>query len=204
MYFIKVIFQVLIVLILGACAAQGPIKVYDERTKPDLSNINIIYLPPEIELLEADGMVFETPYIETGFNEVHLLPGHHEIALKYAKFWGDPSSGRMITTKPVVFSIDLTNKSKYFVRYDKPEDIWGAQALIQKFSPWIEDDKGVKLKVSATQLGTASLTNINKSVTARQFVEGNNSLEKLKFWWKNSTGGEKAAFKKWIEDPSVD
>ena len=200
MYYVKKIFPVFLLLLLGACGAQGPIKVYDEKATSDLTNISIIYLPPEIELVEADGMAFDTPYIETGLNEIHLLPGHHELALKYEKYWGTPPSGSLASTKPVVVSFELTKKSGYYLKYSKPEDQWAALAMMDKFSPWLEDKNGVKLKVAVTHAGGTSLTNVNKTVTARQFVEGNNPLEKLKFWWKNSSREEQEAFKKWLEE----
>lgn len=200
MSLLKVIFQVFLLILLGACGAQGPIKVYDQQAITDTANLAILYLPPEIELVEADGMVFETPFIETGYNEVQLPPGHHEIAVKYVKFWGDASSGNLVSSKPVIYSLELANKTKYFMKFTRPKDQWDAQDMVDRFSPWIEDENGVKVKVTGTQYGTKTLTDVNRTVTAKQFVEGNNPLEKLKFWWKNSNREEKEAFKKWLEE----
>lgn len=81
MRLIKIIFLLHVFVALTACTASGPIKAYDDKTLIDKSALSIIYLPPEIEILEADGVELDTPYIESGYNEVHLSPGEHQVAV---------------------------------------------------------------------------------------------------------------------------
>ena len=195
---IKLISQLFVLFILSACAAQGPIKAYDEKAVTDTTNLSILYLPPEIELVEADGKAFDTPLVESGYNEVHFMPGHHEIAVKYVKFWGDPTSGSLLASKPVIFSVDLQAKSKHYIKFDKPADQWAAQSLVNKFSPWIEDANGVKMQVVAGRYGTKTLTNGKGSAMSTAPKGSDTPLEHLKFWWKNASFKEKKAFEGWM------
>jgi len=200
MRLIKVILYIYIFTVLGACSAQGPIKAYDEKTVIDRSGFSILYLPPEIEIIEADGIQLDTPYIETGYNEVHIPPGEHQVAVKYAKYWGDASSGSLVASKPVIFRFKLKEKSKYYMKYKKPEDQWGAQHMVSRFSPWVEEASGSKLKTTVSHFGMQSLTSTNNTAGAKQAVTAKQPLERLKFWWENANYKEKEAFRNWLEE----
>jgi len=201
MQFIKSILFMCVLTALAACVAQGPIKAYDETSTVDKARLSIIYLPPEIEIVEADGKEYDTPFIETGYNEIHMLPGKHNIAVKYSRFWGDASSGGVVSSKPVVYSFETMANTKYFMKFNKPQDQWSAQVMVRRFSPWIEQEGGKQLKTEKTMTAHNLLTTGKSATTAKQFVAGKNPFEMLKFWWENANYAEKQEFKKWlIED----
>jgi len=186
-------FYVCVVIFVAGCAtAEGPIKAYDETTVVDKQSLAIIYLPPEIELLEVDGIETNTPYIEEGRNEVHITPGNHQLAVKYSSYWGDTSSGSMVRSAPVVLGINVSAKSIYSMKFKKPKDQWQAEHLANSFAPWLEDASGKKVEVINTLPGGNRLTGVNSS------MGGNTPLQKLKFWWKNASFKDKKAFEKWM------
>lgn len=193
---LKLFFVLFMAIFIAGCAgANGPVKAYDESVAIDKASLSTIYLPPEIELLEVDGMEMETPFIDAGYNEVKIPPGNHQLAVKYAVFWGDPTSGSMVNSEPVVLGLTIAPKSSYYIRLNKPKDQWEAEHLANTFAPWMEDASGKKVKiVNNLQL----LTSGKQSKTGQQFMSGNTPLDKLKFWWKNAGYKEKKAFEKWM------
>lgn len=190
----------LIAVLAGCGASSGPIKLYDESEIQNTSNIAIIYLPPEIELIEADGQELDTPYIETGYNEVHLLPGKHVLAVKYVKFWGDEISGSMVRSGPVLFNIQIKGRERLYMNFDRPKDHWSAQGMAKRFQPWLEDKAGKKRDIKGSQFYSGSLTLPNSAAGSNKAMSAKEPLSELKFWWDKASYDEKEAFKKWLDE----
>lgn len=189
-----------LVLLAGCVAADGPIKTYDEKSVKDTSKISILYLPPAVDIVEVDGEEYETPFIEQGFNEVHLLPGQHILSVKYVQYWGDVTSGNLVKSSPVIFNLNTKGNEKLYLKYDIPKDEWQAQRLAGRFKPWIEnkDNKGTKVKGSQYYSRDSSS---DKGMTALgNKVVLKNPLTELKFWWEQASYDEKQIFKKWLEE----
>lgn len=186
------------IFIAGCAGVSGPIKGYNENLAVDKETLSTIYLPPEIEFLEVDGMEMKTPFIEEGYNEVHIPPGNHQVAVKYVAYWGDASTGSMVNSEPVVLGLSIAPKSTYYFRFKKSEDQWDAQNMADNFVPWLEDASGKKVKNVNNLAGGRLLTSGKPSMTGQQFTSGNTPLDKLKFWWKNAGYKEKKTFEKWM------
>lgn len=195
----RLIFSFVVVSLAGCFGSSGPVKTYDEATVKDTSKVSILYLPPAIELLEVNGMEYDTPFIETGKNEVHLLPGKHVLAVKYVKFWGDETSGSMVRSEPVIFNLDLKGKEKITMEYTRAKDQWAAQAMVKRFKPWLEDAQGKKLKTKGSQFFSGSLTLTSSAAGSAKAIASKEPLSELKFWWDKATHDEKQNFKKWLE-----
>ena len=200
MRIIKIISVLLFMTGLAGCGASGPIKVYDEKTMTDLSKISVLYLPPEVELVEANGEEYDTPYIETGYNEVHLSPGQHALALKYVKYWGDGVSGSMVVSSPVMFNVKTKGNEKFYLKFKKPKDAWDAQTLAKRFSPWIETADSKREKIKGSQFFSGSVSSGKGATAPNGRVKLMNPLKELKFWWEKATYKEKEAFKQWLEE----
>lgn len=199
MQVLKIIFYLFAAtFIVGCTAASGPIKAYGKNVTVDKESLSIIYLPPDIELLEVDGMEIDTPFIEEGHNEVHIPPGMHQVAVKYAANWGDATSGGMVKSAPVVLGVNIAPKSSYYIKFNKPKDQWQAEHLANSFAPWMENASGKKLKIVKNLRGGNKLTSGNKSMTGQPSMSGKAPLEKLKFWWKKASFKEKKAFESWM------
>lgn len=190
------LFLFIAIFIAGCAGVSGPIKGYDENLAVDKETLSTIYLPPEIEFLEVDGMEMKTPFIEEGYNEVYIPPGDHQVALKYTAYWGDASSGSIVNSKPVVLGLSIAPKSSYYIRFKKPKDQWEAQHLADNFTPWMENASGKKVKIVNNLAGGRLLTSGTPSKTGQP--SGKGSLQKLKFWWRNASYKDKKAFEKWM------
>ena len=186
------------ILTLQGCGTGGPIIGYDESSSVNKESLSIIYLPPEIDMLEIDGTKKDSPFIESGYNEVHVTPGQHQIAVRYMKFWGDNTSGNIIKSKPVVLSLHISPKSKYYVKYKIPEDGWQAVELSNKFSPWVEDASGSKLTDVRKLVGGSMLTSSAEMNKPSHLPKGTSPLENLKYWWKQAGYNDKKLFEKWM------
>lgn len=185
-------------IFIAGCGASGPIKGYGENTAVDKETLSIIYLPPEIELLEVNGMETDTPFIEEGHNEIHIPPGNHQVALKYAVFWGDGTSGSMVKSASVVLGLNIAPKSSYYIKFKRPKDQWQADQLAANFAPWMEDASGKKVKIINNLAGGNQLTSGQGASPGQQFMSGNTPLLKLKYWWKNASFKEKKDFESWM------
>ncbi|MDH5446882.1 MAG: DUF2057 domain-containing protein [Gammaproteobacteria bacterium] len=187
-------------LAISACfGTSGPIKAYDTATVQGTPKISILYLPPAIELLEIDGVEYESPYIETGFNEVHLLPGKHVVTIKYVKYWGDGTAGSMISSKPILFKLETKGGEKLTVNYTRPKDQWSAQIMVNRFKPWIENNDNKKSNIKGSQFYSGSLALTGRSSGVEGGVKTREPLSELKFWWDKATYAEKEEFKKWLD-----
>lgn len=186
--------------VLGACStASGPIKAYDESAGIDPGRLARIYLPPEIDLLEVDGVEKDSPFIEQGLNEIQLLPGKHEITIKYQKYWGSEVSGSMVSSDPVTFHLDIGASESYTLKFPVVKDIWGATSMAAKFKPWLEDKKGTRLAVKQVKSGVISLRSpATATMSAEEIVSRQKPLEKLQFWWKLADKKDRKAFRRWI------
>ncbi len=192
MKMLTVPFYLSMIVFVTACSTTNvPIMTYDEALVLDRENVSVIYFPAEIELLEVDGQEIKTPFIAEGYHEVRILAGKHQLALKYVAFWGDATSGSIVSSKPVVFGLDITPKSTYFIKYAKPRGQWQAEHLANTFAPWVETASGKKVTTVHDKVsGKKRMTQPLKSV--------NTPLQKLKFWWKNASFKEKKQFEGWM------
>lgn len=199
MQLLKSVFFVFIVAFVAGCsAAKGPIKAYDTNAAIDKESLSAIFLPPEIELLEVNGSQMETPFIETGYNEIHIPPGKHQLAVKYSAYWGDAVSGSMVKSDPVVMELNIAPKSTYYLKYKQPKDQWEALQIAGTFLPWIEDASGKKIKVIDNMSGGGMLTSSVRSASGQNAMPGHAPLENLKFWWKKASYKDKKEFETWM------
>ena len=196
---LKAGYLLIILGLVGCAGAGGAIKTFEESEVKDKNRIAVLYLPPAVELLEADGIEYDTPFIETGHNEVHLLPGKHVLAVKYVQFWGNEVSGNMVYSDPILFNLDVEGTETIYLNYERPKDIWAAQAIAKRFSPWLEDASGNKLAVKGSQFFSGSLTMTSSAAGSAKAIASKEPLSELKFWWERATYDEREAFKKWLE-----
>jgi len=200
----KIIIFLASIAMLISCSASGPIKAYDEGAVKDKNQLAIIYVPPELEVEDVDGVAKNTPFIESGYNEIHLLPGQHDVTVSYERFWGDAASGNMVSSKPVTLSLQVEAGLEYVIKIKTPQDQWQAEQLATNFKPWIESKSGQKLaikrkkyKVSQTPVEAKSTT--GTGLSAEEIVARQNPLEKLKFWWKLAEKKDRQAFQSWVK-----
>lgn len=189
-----------VILLTGCGATTGPIKAYDEGTQADTGNIGILYLPAEIELLEIDGKEVSSPYIQTGYNEVHFLPGKHALAVKYVQYWGDQISGGMVRSDPVIFKFEIKDKEQYYLRFEKPKDQWEALKIAKRFNPWLEARNAPGKTVKSEQMFDKSLTSSNFANLSDNQKAATRPLNELKFWWTKASHDEKQEFQKWLKE----
>lgn len=202
---VKRVISLLLITIIAGCSSSGPMKAYDEAAVTDKSQLAIIYIPPDLEVESVDGVEQDTPFIETGFNEVHVLPGKHDIELTYERFWGGASSGYLISSNPVTITMKAEAGKKYIVKFHAPKDQWQAEMLISNLKPWVESKSGQKIatktvKGKAPNISAAKAKASSSPLSAEEIVARQKPLEKLKFWWKLAEKKDRKAFQKWVKE----
>ncbi|MDH5181539.1 MAG: DUF2057 domain-containing protein [Gammaproteobacteria bacterium] len=205
MRFYKYMLGMVLLPLLVACGATatGPIKGYDSSTSVDTAQLARIYLPPEIEVLDVDGEVKSTPYITEGMNEVHLLPGEHEMTVKYVKYWGDDVSGSLVRSDDVTLRFTVAASGEYVLKFPQVKDNLSASLMVKKFSPVLEDKQGGRLaarKMHNRGQRISQPPNEESSLDAADIVAKQKPLEKLQFWWKLADKEERKAFQRWVLD----
>ncbi|MDH5408065.1 MAG: DUF2057 domain-containing protein [Gammaproteobacteria bacterium] len=205
MNILKITISTVLLAMIAGCSGSGPMKAYDEATVTDKNQLAIIYLPPDLEVEEVNGIKQDTPFIETGFNEVHVLPGKHNIVLAYERFWGDAASGHLVSSKPVTLTLDVNAGQKYVIKFKVPKDQWDATLLVSNFRPWVETKSGQKIATKSTigkviNASTDKTSGSSSGLSAEEIVARQKPLEKLKFWWKLADKDDRKAFQKWLKE----
>lgn len=76
---------VLMVLLLSACAATGPVRMYEGPERP-VSELALVNVPSHIEVMAIDGREPPGNFLRNG-QQLLLLPGEHVFSLRYVQLF---------------------------------------------------------------------------------------------------------------------
>jgi hypothetical protein len=184
----------------GGCASTKVYRAYEGPARdPDV--VAGLVASYKIDLLRVDGERKHFFFIDTLEYRVELLPGAHELELRYYDP-GDidsPSRDPLYRSDPVQLAFEAQAGHTYRVNYELPREAGG---MARKFQVWIDDVTGPKpVSVSSIpQAHPAPTEPAAPDAVAPQNLPPASTLEQLKKAWPQASDAERQEFMKYIRD----
>ncbi len=211
-----------------ACSVSGPVHSYPGEKRPASETARLL-TPGPITITKIDGKEVDVPSQDDGMYEIFLLPGLHRIEFKYDVYWGDTTSGMVITSDEVGIETPFHAAKTYKLTYPEPDDLEAAFAMAEKFKArLIEQETGrIVLSRSLAELNErgvqTSLVYSKRDVDQANHSQPNNqplaksaqikppagidvntatredAVKRLKFWWLMANEEERKLFRSWTD-----
>ena len=218
-----------VLLLIGACASGlGVFQLYKGPKQPD-SAIARIYVPADIGVVTVDERSVFT-LLSGDQVELQVLPGAHNITLRYYRIFESNENIRKIISDPVTKSLTVRAGHVYRVEHNSPENLESAKTYAPDFDYRIREigaspggQVGVIVAgeaVPKSRAGAAGETpgqpaarpNIVGVVVSRapdSAVSGQSQgdtaarapLEQLKYWWGQASDIDRQNFRRWTQSP---
>lgn len=218
-----------VLMLIGACATElGVFQLYKGPKQPD-SAIARIYVPGDIGVVRVDERSVFT-LLSGDEVELQVLPGGHEITLRYYRIFESGESIRKIISDPVKKSLMVRAGHVYRVEHNSPETLESAKIYAPNFDYRIRevgispgDQAGRVVAAEAVQKPAAAALAVTAvQPPARPNIEGKavnpvpvgavpvqrqgdpaarGPLEQLQYWWGQASDGDRRNFRRWIQSP---
>ena len=148
-----------LVLMLSACAQNPVRKLYEGEQRPR-SEIAVVRVPIELEIMRINGERIEG--LDTLFSpqhkDLHLLPGEYRILAYYKDLWELNGDGHdVVKTDPALFVVKARPGQTYELGFDEPRSLEEARKLEKQFSGYIlNTETGEKTPTRASGLAFKS------------------------------------------------
>jgi len=193
----------------SGCAVRA-VTLYDatERTTEQISTLR---LPYAIDVIAIDGKKYKGVLPVAEFIDYEILPGNHEIAMRYFQPWMDEDGNNEFVKSPAIAVTQMFEPGAvYAVAAQKPKTVGQARkyasdlvvSVVQQGSG--KEVKSVLLPASRQDGGLlANLVKKNGETTEASGLCSQNgpagtpctAFDQLGFWWNRATDDEKARFK---------
>ena len=220
---------IIFVFCFQGCSASGPTHFYPgEKHQP--SETARLSVPGPISVTKIDGKEADIPSKEDGFYEIYLLPGLHRIEFKYELYWGDPSSGMIVTSDDVGIETPFRAGKNYVLSYPIPEDEEEAYEMANVFKAKLTeqetgrvvfsralaelDERGIKTTLLYGNSEATKSRDNNTPIVESTAIKPpagidadtaarEDTVRRLKFWWLMADEEERIRFKKWMKSTEV-
>lgn len=121
-------------LMLTGCGTTGVYQAYEGPTRP-VDQIARLRVPHTIDVLAIDGDASKwyRPNIASDMTELHVLPGRHEIEVRYAEIWeSDYDNHKTVRSAPVTLDVSAEAGQVFEIALTRPKDLEAAIAFSQK------------------------------------------------------------------------
>ena len=183
-----------LLLILMGCAHTGP-YVLHTQTQMSLAEQAQVTLPKAIDVVQLDGKKLKLAYSPDDVRHYYLLPGQHELVLRYVQLWEDDMGNEeVLTSKLVGFQLTTKAGDHFELVTDMPRTLEDAR----RFSRDIQ----LQLKGSGNALLTGQLIAAFRQPAAIDVLinDKGSPYEHLVEWWRVASPDEKEMFLKYIRE----
>ncbi len=148
-----------LVLMLSACAQNPVRKLYEGEQRPE-SEIAVVRVPIELEIMRINGERIEglNALFSPQHKDLHLLPGEYRILAYYKDLWELSGDGHdVVKTDPALFVVNAKAGHTYELGFEEPQRLEEARQLEKKFSGYVlNTDTGEKTPTRASGLAFKS------------------------------------------------
>lgn len=189
----------LVAMGLTACAAQGPLKVY-EGPERAAAEVALVSVPEQIEVMAVDGREPPPSFLKSNV-ELSLLPGEHVFSLRYVELF-QISSDEHEVVRSKQAALRFTAKAGAVYKLEMPKqanrDVARKFAKNPQFSLVDSGNGAVSESTAIKSYAEASLVDtISKAFSENQTAGPVTNLDLLKDVWTRTTLEERSAFRIW-------
>jgi uncharacterized protein YccT (UPF0319 family) len=145
-YTYLLLLTVFVAITLSACQGMSVHQAYDGAARPE-AEVATIIIPEAFNILFIDRKKFG-PALYSGNTNITVLPGKHQLIIKYKDFWDLGDGSERIESDPISITMNVAAGNKYQVQFPKLANIEDARAYAK--NPSIEVvDQSTHEKVAA-------------------------------------------------------
>lgn len=126
-----------VIMTLTACGGMKVHQAYDGPARPE-KEVATLVIPQAFDILFIDRKKFG-PAIYSGNTNIAVLPGKHQVIIKYKDFWDAGSGSARIESDPISITMNVVAGHKYQVQFTKLANIEEARAFAKNPSINIMD-----------------------------------------------------------------
>ncbi len=156
---IALLLHLVLILTLSACA-QNPVRKLYEGEERSASEIAVVRVPIELEIMRINGERIEglNTLFSPQHKDLHLRPGEYRILAYYKDLWELSGDGHdVVKTDPALFVVNAKAGNRYKLGFEEPQNLEEARALENKFSGHVlNTDTGQKTPTQASGLAFKS------------------------------------------------
>lgn len=156
---IALLLPLVLTLTLSACA-QNPVRKLYEGEERSASEIAVVRVPIELEIMRINGERIEglNTLFSPQHKDLHLRPGEYRILAYYKDLWELSGDGHdVVKTDPALYVVNAKAGNRYKLGFDEPQNLEEARALENKFSGHIlNTETGEKTPTRASGLAFKS------------------------------------------------
>lgn len=123
-----------VVMTLSACQGMGVHQAYEGSPRPD-NEVATIIIPEAFNILFIDRTKYGVA-LYSGNTNISILPGKHQLIIKYKDFWDVGNQSERIESDPISITLDAVAGHRYQVRFATLANIEEARAFAK--NPSIE------------------------------------------------------------------
>lgn len=189
-------------LVLSACAAQGPMKLYDGAVRP-VSEVAIVNVPEQVQVMAVDGRDATGGMLQRE-QSLAVLPGERVFSLRYVElFQINSEDHEVIRSRQAALRFTAEPGAEYRVEYDRQPSLDQARKfakspsfrLVNVKSGTVNESATIKSYAEASLLDTISRAFESTGEPAAQQTH----LDIMKDVWGRASADERAAFRGWME-----
>ncbi|MDH5302233.1 MAG: DUF2057 domain-containing protein [Gammaproteobacteria bacterium] len=188
------ILLILLLLLLAGCSHTGPYKLYDQA-QPGSSGHVTLKLPHAIDLLQLDQQKLKLPYSADAVRQYLLLPGKHQLTVRYRQLWLDGQANHeVVDSKLVTFSIDAHAGDELTLQTALPQTLSDARTFAKQIRLQLVNQQ--QQVIDGELLPEAKQPS---SAIEVLFKDNGSSYDQLVTWWNAASDDEKNQFRRYIE-----
>lgn len=193
---------VMLAMMMTACAAPGPVRLYDGAER-SVNEVATIRAPEQVQVMAVDGREVSGTVLQR--NQVlTVLPGERVFSLRYVQlFQINADEHEVVRSRQAALRFTAEADAEYRIETDKQ----GSLDAARKFSK-APTFRLVNVKTGAATESTAIKSYAEASLvdtiskafdSAESKAQGPTHLDLLKDVWGRTSADERAAFRVWME-----
>lgn len=193
---------VMLAMMMTACAAPGPVRLYDGAERP-VAEVATISAPEQVQVMAVDGREVAGAMLQR--NQVlTVLPGERVFSLRYVQlFQISADEHEVVRSRQAALRFMAEAGAEYRIEIDKQGSLEAARKfskapvfrLVNVKNSTVTESTAIKSYAEASLVDT-----ITKAFdSAESKTQGPSHLDLLKDVWGRTSADERAAFKVWLD-----
>lgn len=193
---------VMLAMMMTACSAPGPVRLYDGAERP-VAEVATISAPEQVQVMAVDGREVAGAMLQR--NQVlTVLPGERVFSLRYVQlFQISADEHEVVRSRQAALRFMAEAGAEYRIEIDKQGSLEAARKfskapvfrLVNVKNSTVTESTAIKSYAEASLVDT-----ITKAFdSAESKTQGPSHLDLLKDVWGRTSADERAAFKVWLD-----
>lgn len=180
-----VLFGTLTGLSLGCASMKTPAEDVENIPLNEKQFKGVLLVPEALDVLKVNNKSVAKLF-GLGDRRFNLMPGRHQIELRYSQLWEMESEDHdLVKSKVQTINVNIAAGAEYRLNHEKATNLAESRKVAEDLKVWITTDKESALTVAEKQ-------------TLEVKQPDSHQLQQLKYWWERTSRYDKKSFKFWL------